>query len=133
MQAAMSATVVRRSARLLSSLILLFWGVFLVAHLLGDEGRPSRPLTEADYVMLGSILASLAGLAVAWRREFSGAVTTLLSITICAALNWKVLIFPGTLIPVAALLFLTAWWIGHPRRGSCAIDHTRSRVGQAPA
>jgi hypothetical protein len=112
MQAAMSATVVRWSARLLSGLILLFWGFFLAAHLLGDEGRPSRPLTAADYAIVTSILVALSGLAVAWRWELAGAVTTLLAIAVCAALNWKVLVFPGTLIPVTALLFLSAWWIG---------------------
>jgi hypothetical protein len=58
-------------------------------------------------------------------------VTTLLAIAVCAALNWKVLIFPGTLMPVAALLFLTAWWIA--RRRFPANDQTQSHTGQAPA
>jgi hypothetical protein len=107
-----SATAARWSARLLSGLILLFWGFFLAAHLLGDEGRASRPLTAADYAIVASIVTALAGLAVSWRWELAGAVTTLLAIAVCTALNWKVLIFPGTLIPVTALLFLSAWWIG---------------------
>lgn len=109
-----SATAARWSARVLSGLILLFWGFFLVAHLLADELRPS---TSADSAILASIVAALAGLALAWRWELAGAVTTLLAIAVCAALNWKVLVFPGTLIPLAALLFLTAWWISHRRWG----------------
>lgn len=117
MNTGVSATAARWSARILSGLILLFWGFFLAAHLLGDEGRPSRPLNSADYAIFASMLASLAGLAVAWRWELAGAVTTLLAIVVCAALNWKVLVFPGTLILVAALLFLTAWWIGSYGRG----------------
>lgn len=104
----------RWSARILSGLILLFWGFFLTAHLLGDELRPS---TAADSAILASLAAALAGLALAWRWELAGAVTTLLAIAVCAALNWKVLVFPGTLIPVAAVLFLTAWWISRRRRG----------------
>lgn len=131
MKTVSSATAVRWSARLLSGLILLFWGFFLVAHLLEEEGRPSRPLTAADYAIVASIVAALAGLAASWRWELAGAVTTLLAIAVCATLNWKVLVFPGTLIPVAALLFLTAWWIG--RRRSHVIHQTQSRAGQAPA
>lgn len=118
MNSSVSVTVVRWTARLLGGMILLFWGFFLAAHLLGDEGRPTRPLTGVDYAIVASIVAALAGLAAAWRWEVAGALATLLAIAICAALNWKVLVFPGTLIPVAALLFLTAWWIGHGRRSS---------------
>jgi hypothetical protein len=117
MKTVSSATAARWCARLLSGLLLLFWGFFLAAHLLGDEGRPSRPMTAADCAIVASLVAALAGLAVSWRWELAGAVTTLLAIVVCAALNWKVLVFPGTLIPVAALLFLTAWWISHRRRG----------------
>jgi hypothetical protein len=131
MNSSVSARAARWTARILSGLILLFWGFFLVAHLLGDEGRPSRPLTAADYAIVASVAAALVGLGMSWRWELAGAVTTLLAIAVCAALNWKVLIFPGTLIPVAALLFLTAWWIG--RRRSPANDQTRSYAGQAPA
>ncbi len=75
MNAGVSATAARWSARLLSGLILLFWGFFLVAHLLGEGGKPSRPLTIADYVIVASIVAALAGLAVAWRWELAGAIT----------------------------------------------------------
>ena len=117
MNPGVSATAARWSARLLSGLILLFWGFFLVAHLLDDEGSPSRPLNATDYAIVASIVAALAGLALAWRWELAGAVTALLAIVVCAALNWKVLVFPGTLIPVTAALFLAAWWISHRRRG----------------
>ncbi len=115
MNTGVSATAARWGARLLSGLILLFWGFFLVAHLAGDEGRPSRPLNAADYVIVASIAAALTGLAVAWRWELAGAVTTLFAMVVCAALNWKVLIFPGILIPLAAVLFLAAWWVSHRR------------------
>ncbi|MFN0119672.1 MAG: hypothetical protein ACKV2V_04145 [Blastocatellia bacterium] len=105
----------RMTARILSILILLFWGFFLVAHLMGSEGSPSRPLVTADFVMLASIVVALAGLALAWRRETAGALTTLIAIGVCAAVNWKVLVFPGTLIPATAVLFLISAIAGNSR------------------
>jgi hypothetical protein len=106
-----SATMIRWCARVLTTLILLFWGFFLVAHLVGEEGLSSRPLSWTDYLILASLMASLAGLALAWKWEATGAVVTLLAVAICATANWKVLIFPGALIPIAAVLYLSAWSI----------------------
>jgi hypothetical protein len=63
------------------------------------------------------MVAALAGLAAMWRCEVAGVATTLLAIAICAALNCKVLVFPGTLIPVTALVDLTVRWISHGPRG----------------
>src|SRR5262245_13096281 len=80
-----SATAARWSARILSGLILLCWGFFLAAHLVGDAGQPSRPLHAADYVIVATLVAALAGLAAAWRWELAGAVTTLLAMLACAA------------------------------------------------
>ena len=109
-----SANVVRWTARALSGVILLVWGVFLVAHALASEGSP-RPLVWRDYAILGALVVSLAGLAAAWKWEAAGAVTTLVALAACAALNWRVLVFPGALIPVAAMLFLVAWALGKAR------------------
>jgi hypothetical protein len=80
--------------------------------------------------LLASIVVSLAGLAAAWRWELAGAVTTLLAYMVCQALNWQGLDSPYTLIPVNALLFLTAWCLG--RRRSPANDQAHSCVAQAP-
>lgn len=102
-------TAVRWSARTLSVLILLFWGFFIAGHLLGDAGNPSRPLMVSDYIILTTIISSLVGLALAWKWELTGAVVTLVAILTCAIFNWKVLLFPGTLIPIAACLFLFCW------------------------
>lgn len=101
----------RWSARVLSGLIVLFFGFFLVAHLFGDQGGPSRPLVWNDYVILVTLVLSLVGLLLAWKWELAGAAITLISIAICAAVNWKVLVFPGALIPLAALLYLLSWWL----------------------
>jgi hypothetical protein len=111
-----SAGVARWAARILSGLILLVWGGFGAAHVLGEEGRSSRPLTWADYVILAAVAVSLVGLGVAWRWERVGAATALLAVGVCAAVTWKVLVFPGTLIPITAALFLCSWWLGRARR-----------------
>lgn len=104
----MSAKTFRWSARLLSLLILAFWGFFLIAGLFGDAAQGGRPLVTDDFLILGALVTSLAGLAVAWKWEFAGAVLTLAAVAVCAAVNWRVLMFPGTLIPITACLFLIA-------------------------
>lgn len=106
-----SMSLVRWTARILSSLIVLFYGFFLVAHLIGDEGGPSRPLVWNDYVILATLVVSLVGLVLAWKWEFAGAAITLIAIGICAVVNWKVLVFPGALIPFSAVLYLLSWWL----------------------
>ena len=106
-----SMSLVRWTARILSSLIVLFYGFFLVAHLIGDEGGPSRPLVWNDYVILATLVVSLVGLVLAWKWEFAGAAITLIAIGICAVVNWKVLVFPGALIPFSAVLYFLSWWL----------------------
>src|SRR5262245_24365725 len=79
----------RWGARILSVLLLLFWGWFLLAHLFGQGGRPSRPrLVEADYAILTAVVVSLVGLAVAWRWERLGGTLSLAAVTAGALLNW---------------------------------------------
>jgi len=106
----MSSVAFRWSARILSGLIAFFFGFFLVAHLIGDQGRASRPLAWSDYIILATLVVSLLSLLLAWKWEFTGAAIALIAILACAVLNWRILIFPGTLIPVSALLYLLSWW-----------------------
>ena len=98
-------TLARWTARVLTCLIVLFFGFFLVAHFFGEQGRPSRPLVWQDYVILTTLVVSLAGLSLAWKWERMGGAIALLAIVICAVVNWHVLIFPGVLIPFTALLY----------------------------
>lgn len=106
-----SANLLRWSARLLSGMIVLFWGFFLLANLFGDAARSTRPLIWADYALLTGIIIAVAGLALAWKWELLGSGLTLIAFGIVAAINWRVVIFPGALIPITALLFLASWWI----------------------
>jgi hypothetical protein len=105
--------VVRWSARILSGLIVLFFGFFLVAHLIGDQGRASRPLAWSDYVILVTVVVSLVGLLLAWKWEFAGAAIALIAILVCAVVNWRVLVFPGALIPITSVLYFLSWWIDY--------------------
>lgn len=107
-------TLLRWTARVLGALIVLFWGWFLLADLFGDQGT-TRPLVPGDYGILATLLLSLAGLVVAWKHELAGGIVALAGLALCAILNWRVLVFPGTLILVAALLFIACGWIDRTR------------------
>lgn len=120
-----SAIAARWTARVLSAALLLFWGFFLIAHMLGDAGDPSRSLTWIDYVIVGAMLVSLVGLAAAWKWEAAGAITALLGAAVGAAINWKTLISPGVLIPINAILFITSWWLNRARND----NHAPPRAG----
>jgi hypothetical protein len=100
------APIVLWTARLLSMAILAFWGWFAVASLTGDAGRGSRLLVLNDYVLMAALAAALAGLAAAWRWNLAGGTVALVAILIAARFNWRVLVFPGTLILVAAALWV---------------------------
>lgn len=104
-----SMTLVRWGARTLSGLIVLFFGFFLVAHLVGDQGQASRPLVWGDYVILATLIVSLVGLLLAWKWEFAGAAIALIAILACAVVNWRILVSPGALIPIVAVLYLVSW------------------------
>jgi hypothetical protein len=91
--------------------ILLVWGFFIVAHLIGDEGEPSRPLIVDDYILLAMMGVWLVGLVVAWKWELAGGTMTLVALAVAAFVNWRVLTFPGILVAVTAVLFLFSWWL----------------------
>lgn len=117
-----AATVVRWGARLLSAGILLFWGWFLIAHLVahlaGEGALPSR-LVSSDTVVLTAVVVSLVGLAVAWKWELAGGAMTLAAVLIGALFNWRVVgvTSPYILIPFTAAMFVTCWWMN---RGAAA-------------
>ena len=92
-------TLVQWSARILSGLIVLFFGFFLVAHLLGDQGGPTRPLVWGDYVILTTLIVSLFGLIVAWKWRFTGAAIALVAILACALVNLENPDLPGNAHP----------------------------------
>ncbi len=108
-----SVVLIRWSARILSGLIVLFFGFFLIAHLIEDQGRPTRPLAWGDYLILTTLVVSLLGLLLAWKWELAGAAVTLVAILVCAVVNWRILVSPGALIPISSVLYLVSWRICH--------------------
>jgi len=102
------SSIILWSARILTCLILGIWLFFIVAHLVGDAGAPSRLLTFGDYAILTAMVASLLGLGLALKWVRFGAVLTLTAVAFEALLNWKVLLFPPGVIPITAGLFLAS-------------------------
>jgi hypothetical protein len=106
----------RWGARLLSTGILLFWGWFLIAHLFGEEGPPSRPRVWQDSVGLTALVAALVGLALAWKWELLGGLMALVAYMILGVVNWRALGGPYILWPITAVMFLTSAWLSAARR-----------------
>ena len=65
----------------------------------------------SDYIAIATSAVLLVGLGVAWKCELVGGTMTLAACLVFAVVNPQVLAFPGTLIPITALLFLTSWWM----------------------
>ncbi|MGO8929182.1 MAG: hypothetical protein ACLQU3_20135 [Limisphaerales bacterium] len=110
---------VRWFARILSLLIILFWGIFIVGSFLDSirGGHPSGPLSMHDRIGFTLMLAWLLGLALAWRWELAGAALTLAAVLIHAFfINPRVVEGLGMLPPITALLFVLCWWVGRQSR-----------------
>jgi hypothetical protein len=106
-----TAKIVRWLARILSAFILLFWGWFILGHLFGEAGRSSGPRVTNDYLGLTAMGISLLGLAVAWKWELTGAVMALVGYVVLGVVNWRALGGLYILWPIAAVLFLSSWWM----------------------
>jgi hypothetical protein len=110
---------VRWFTRILSLLIVLFWGIFIVGSFLDSirGGHPSGPLSMHDRMGLTLMFVWLLGLALAWRWELAGAALTLAAVLIHAFLiNPRVVEGLGILPPITALLFVLCWWVGRQSR-----------------
>jgi len=118
---------VRWTARILSLLILLFWGYFIAAHLLGSAAQPSRPLTSNDFIQVSMMLLWLAGLAVAWRWELAGAVITLIAVLIAGWINPGAVGGLGILPPIAGVLFLCCGWMSRASHRANRSHETEQR------
>lgn len=118
--------IVRWTARILSILILLFWGYFIAAHLLGGASQPSRPLTTYDSIQLVMMALWLAGLAVAWRWELAGAVMALAGSLVGGLINPQAMGL--ALVPaVPAVLFLCCGWMSQSSHRESRSHETEQR------
>lgn len=109
--ASQGANAARWAARALSALVILFWGFFLLADVLGGGEGTSLSLGLRDYVGLAAMGAWLVGLAVAWKWELIGGVTALVAFMISGVANMSVFSLPFWVIPAAAGFFLVSWWL----------------------
>lgn len=100
-------------ARVLSVMILLFYGFFIVGHLFGDEGQPSRPLVFTDYLGLTALMVSLSGLAISWKWELVGGFISLSAALVLGLIDIHILSFPTTMIPITAAIFVISWFLGN--------------------
>ena len=66
----------RWSARVISILVLVFWGIFIIAHLFGDAEDGGNPLTTRDFVLFVLMGGWLLGLALGWKWELLGGSIT---------------------------------------------------------
>lgn len=102
--------------RALSVFVLLFWGYFIVAHLVAGAGHLPVVGLNQDSLLFSMMLLWLVGLAVAWRWEFVGAAVTLTAVLIAALMNPRAVGGLNVLPPITALLFLFCWWMSRASR-----------------
>jgi hypothetical protein len=111
--------VTRWSARALSALLLAFWGVFILGHLLGDAGQATRPLNWTDYFLLTAMGAWLMGLAVGWKWELVGGVISLVALSpilVEGVIEHRIPAVPFLLVALVASLFLLSNWLSRRSR-----------------
>ena len=103
------SSVATVAAKFLSGLVLMFIGGFMIAYFVGgEESSNPESATAADLLGLAALIASLVGLALAWKWPRLGSSVTLVAVIVGTVINWRVLMFPLCLIPIAAILFLAA-------------------------
>ena len=106
---------IRWIARVLSALIILFWGFMIVAHVVGGSNSQGSPLTINDNLKLILMVIYLIGLVIAWKWEVAGATVVLVAFAGNAILGIDIFSFPLILVPITACLFLLSWWLRRPR------------------
>jgi hypothetical protein len=108
------AKAIRWIARILSALIILFWGFLLVAGAIEGRKPTDPPLTSNDYIMLVLMGIWLVGLLIAWKWEVPGASVVLVAFAANAFFNINILTFPALVVPFTGILFLVAGWLDKP-------------------
>ena len=103
--------VIRWVARVLSALIILFWGFMIVADVVGGWNSQGPPLTMNDNLKLILMGIYLIGLVIAWKWEVAGATVVLVAFAGNAILGIDIFSFPLILVPITACLFLLSWWL----------------------
>jgi len=105
--------IVRRSARILSSLIILLMVSFVIVYIFFPEQSYSATNLEQDQmatVLVGALI--FIGLALAWKWELIGAIISLIGFIGLGILYPYMLTMPIVyFFPLAAILFIISWWL----------------------
>jgi hypothetical protein len=109
------SNVIRWIARLISIVVILIWGFFLTADIIGGSQGGAQLLTKDDYIQFFMMAIWFVGLIVAWRKEFIGGIIILIAFAIQTFVNYRILLSIGFLIPLTGLLFLISWWLRKPQ------------------
>jgi hypothetical protein len=118
---------IRVVARVLSVLIVMFWGFLFISEFTGRVGLtppPSgafSPLSTVDALQFYSIPVILIGLCLAWKWELVGGFIALPLALFIVVLNPNAVI-PMSVIATTAVLFLMCGWWSRVMRA------TQSRV-----
>lgn len=107
------ASFIRWLARILSSLIVLMFLLFIVAHLFVDEKNSSSSgLTTTEAYMFVAVGIMLLGLILAWKWEAAGGLLAIVGYTSFAILEGDFFIaWPFTICLISAVLFLISWFL----------------------
>lgn len=93
-------------ARACATIVLIFCGVFIVGHLIGDAGAPTRSLVASDYYGMACFGVSLIGLLLAYKWETLGAIVAIGATAMLSLTHPQILFSLLAIIPVTGLLFL---------------------------
>lgn len=97
---------IRWVARMLSIILVLFFGFMVSAHFFGGQEEPPRAATTL------AIAVMLSGLIVAWKWEVVGGILILGGYAFSALLAPPVLrAWPYALCLLAGVLFLVSWFM----------------------
>lgn len=107
---------IRWAVRILSLLFVAFYLYFFIGEALEGWGRPQNPpMATRAVVELTMIGVSLLGLLLVWRWELAGGMVALVAFVLACLINRGLLAFYP--IAIAAILFLTCWWLDRKRTG----------------
>ncbi len=106
----MVANTIRWSARGLAVLIILFFAMFILAHLVGDKKSDSDGFTPDETLMFAAVAMMLLGLIGAWKWELIGGLVTVAGYLLFAEVEGKLILpWPFLLCLINGLLFLVSW------------------------
>ena len=106
--------IVRWTARIIGTLLLVLFLVGFVASFVAEGATPLGQLTTAEILMFGATFMMLVGVALAWRWEFVGGALAIaggIGFTVVDSVRsgFRIVWFPAVFVVVGVLYVLHAW------------------------